>query len=280
MKKSVFLLICIIASLNVYAQDIITKSNGDEIVAKVLEVNPDNLKYKLWDYMDGPTYTILKSEILLVKYENGHKDVFAGKESAETTLEGRNETTAVAENIETENQQVLKLNASAPVSPGMRYKQYKKLYNHRMYIPEPGDRYSVGWGGWASFFIPGLGQMINGEGGRGAGYLIGSILCGATTILGANLCNVGVSIDDEGMIIGGLITTICGSVAWLSVDIGAIVDGVRVARIKNMYYQDIQKIKNHPEINVSMQPYVSALSSHIGAGLDTPVAGVSLCITF
>lgn len=72
MKKSVFLLICIIASLNVYAQDIITKSNGDEIVAKVLEVNPDNLKYKLWDYMDGPTYTILKSEILLVKYENGH----------------------------------------------------------------------------------------------------------------------------------------------------------------------------------------------------------------
>ena len=55
MKKSVFLLICIIASLNVYAQDIITKSNGDEIVAKVLEVNPDNLKYKLWDYMDGPT---------------------------------------------------------------------------------------------------------------------------------------------------------------------------------------------------------------------------------
>lgn len=271
-------LICIIASLNVHAQDIITKSNGDELAVKVLEVNPDNLKYKLWDYMDGPTYTISKSEILLVKYENGHKDVFANKESATATVEKRNETVTVTDG--TDNQQVLKLNASAPVSPGMRYKQYKKLYNHRMYIPEPGDRYSVGWGGWASFFIPGLGQMINGEGGRGAGYLIGSILCGTTTILGANLCNTGVATDDEGMIIGGIIATVCGSVAWLSVDIGAIVDGVRVARIKNMYYQDMQKIKNHPEINVTMQPYVSATSSHIGAGLDTPVAGISLCMTF
>lgn len=280
MKKSVLFLICIIASLNVHAQDIITKSNGDEIAVKVLEVNPDNLKYKLWDYMDGPTYTILKSEILLVKYENGHKDVFAGKESAETKGDVQNEQITVTENSEKENQQVLKLNASAPVSPGMRYKQYKKLYNHRMYIPEPGDRYSVGWGGWASFFIPGLGQMINGEGGRGAGYLIGSILCGTTTILGANLCTTGVAIDDEGMMIGGLIATICGSVAWLSVDIGAIVDGVRVARIKNMYYQDLQTMKNHPEINFTMHPYVSATSSHIGAGLDTPVAGVSLCMTF
>lgn len=269
-----------IASLSVHAQDIITKSNGDEIAVKVLEVNPDNLKYKLWDYMDGPTYTIMKTEILLVKYENGHKDVFANKELTVTTSEERNEPITITENIGEPNQQVLKLNASAPVSPGMRYKQYRKLYNHRMYIPEPGDRYSVGWGGWASFFVPGLGQMINGEGGRGAGYLIGSVLCGTATILGASLCNLGAATYDDGMLIGGLVLTICGSISWLSVDIGSIVDGVRVARIKNMYYQDLQQLKNHPEVNVTLQPFVSATSSHAGAGLDTPVAGVSLCMTF
>lgn len=62
-----------------FAQDIITKKDGTDIKAKVLEVNESEVKYRRYDYLDGPIFTMLKSEILIVRYENGTNDVFNGK---------------------------------------------------------------------------------------------------------------------------------------------------------------------------------------------------------
>jgi hypothetical protein len=59
-----------------YCQDVITMKNGDEIKVKVLEVNPLDVKYKKNDYLTGPTYSTLKSDIFMIKYQNGAKDVF------------------------------------------------------------------------------------------------------------------------------------------------------------------------------------------------------------
>jgi hypothetical protein len=60
----------------VFAQDVITLKNGDEIKAKVQEVGLSDVKYKKYDNLTGPLYTLLKSEIFMIKYENGDKDVF------------------------------------------------------------------------------------------------------------------------------------------------------------------------------------------------------------
>jgi len=60
----------------IYSQDIITLKNGDEIKSKVLEVTPDLVKYKNWTNQDGPTYSLTKAEIFMIKYQNGTKDVF------------------------------------------------------------------------------------------------------------------------------------------------------------------------------------------------------------
>ncbi len=65
-----------------FAQDIITKTNGDEIKVKVLEVNQTEIKYKQFDNLNGPLFTISKSDILIIKYENGSKDVFLPEGSA------------------------------------------------------------------------------------------------------------------------------------------------------------------------------------------------------
>lgn len=62
-----------------FAQDIITKKDGTDIKAKVLEVNENEVKYRRYDYLDGPIFTMLKSDILIVRYENGTNDVFNGK---------------------------------------------------------------------------------------------------------------------------------------------------------------------------------------------------------
>ncbi|GHV35311.1 hypothetical protein FACS1894180_7240 [Bacteroidia bacterium] len=56
--------------------DVITKKNGDQINAKVLEIGNDEVKYKKFGNENGPTYTISKSEIFTIKYANGSKDVF------------------------------------------------------------------------------------------------------------------------------------------------------------------------------------------------------------
>jgi len=67
----------ILCSSTVFAQDVIVKKDGSTILAKVLEVSIDNIKYKKHSNQNGPTYTIAKSEILVINYENGEKDNFS-----------------------------------------------------------------------------------------------------------------------------------------------------------------------------------------------------------
>jgi hypothetical protein len=59
-----------------FSQDVIIMRNADEISAKVLEVTDDKVRYKKFTNLDGPVYSISQSEIFMIKYENGEKDVF------------------------------------------------------------------------------------------------------------------------------------------------------------------------------------------------------------
>jgi hypothetical protein len=59
------------------AQDIIVTFNGEEIKSKVMEVSINEIKYKKFENINGPLYGILKSSVLMIKYENGSKDVFS-----------------------------------------------------------------------------------------------------------------------------------------------------------------------------------------------------------
>lgn len=63
------------------AQDNIILRTGDEIKAKVEEVGIAEIKYKRTDNPTGPLYTIRKSEVLLINYANGTKDVFAQQQT-------------------------------------------------------------------------------------------------------------------------------------------------------------------------------------------------------
>ena len=58
------------------AQDIILKHDGSEIKAKVLEITDQQVKYKDFDFQNGPTRNINISEIFMITYENGQKEVF------------------------------------------------------------------------------------------------------------------------------------------------------------------------------------------------------------
>ena len=65
------------------AQDVITLNNADEINAKVEQIGIEDVTYKKYDNLNGPSYKILKSAIFMIKFENGTKEVF--KKAEETT---------------------------------------------------------------------------------------------------------------------------------------------------------------------------------------------------
>lgn len=59
-----------------YDCDVITMRNGNDIRAKVLEVGISEVKYKDCGNLEGPTFTIAKKDVFLIKYANGSKTVF------------------------------------------------------------------------------------------------------------------------------------------------------------------------------------------------------------
>lgn len=159
----------------------------------------------------------------------------------------------------------------------MRYKEYKDYYDPKSYVSKAGDRYSPVVGGLCSWVIPGLGQMINGEVGRGFGYLGGSI--GASVVMGIGSALMAEGAydyydgEDEGAYIAGTILMLAGSIGLLTVDICAIVDGVRVAKIKNMYERDTRDMAS---LSIKLEPYFAST-----AGMNNNIAaGASLKIRF
>ncbi len=76
MKK--FLLYSVLSLISVvcFSQDLIIKKNGEEIKAKVSEVNQSEIKYKKIANLTGPVYTISKSEVIMIRYEDGTNDIF------------------------------------------------------------------------------------------------------------------------------------------------------------------------------------------------------------
>ena len=58
MKKTLTTLIIILLSTLCYSQDIIELNNGDKIKSKVIEILSKKIKYKKFNNLNGPFYTI------------------------------------------------------------------------------------------------------------------------------------------------------------------------------------------------------------------------------
>lgn len=157
------------------------------------------------------------------------------------------------------------------------YKINKLNYDYRMYIPQPGDPNNPTVMGVASFFVPGLGQMLSGEVGRGVGFLGGSLLCGAVASVGAYQyveANENKSSVDE-FSNDGLGLMLAGLVGGLTVNIWSIVDAVRVAKVNNMYIQDMRG--NLSTVKIELNPFIDT-NNYLGQ--TNTSAGLSLKVTF
>ena len=77
MKRFILILICL--PFIGFTQDNIILKDGNEIAAKIIEINIDDIKYKRYTNLEGPLYTKNIDDVFMIKYENGEKDVFERK---------------------------------------------------------------------------------------------------------------------------------------------------------------------------------------------------------
>jgi hypothetical protein len=65
------------------AQDTLSMRSGENMLVKVIEVGTSEVKYRKLDNLNGPVFSILKSDLLTIKYENGTKDDFSSVKKIE-----------------------------------------------------------------------------------------------------------------------------------------------------------------------------------------------------
>jgi hypothetical protein len=149
MKKSIILLAVFFGSMaTISAQDIITLKNGDEIKAKVQEVGLSDVKYKKFENLTGPTYTLLKTEIFMIKYENGEKDIFA----TQSQPEREKQTPPPAGSNVQQN------NYSTPTGSNVQQNDYSQInaMTKQAKVPLRTKNYEIGIqldGGFGSFYV-------------------------------------------------------------------------------------------------------------------------------
>ena len=72
---------------NFFSQDIIFTKSQTEIKAKVLEITAEIIKYKEYDFVNGPTRNIAKSNVFMIQFANGKKEFISVKENKDGNQE-------------------------------------------------------------------------------------------------------------------------------------------------------------------------------------------------
>jgi len=85
-KKGLLLALCVIATTcSCFAQDIIITKDAMRLNVIVVRTNPDNIRYKYFDNQNGPTFTILKSQIASILYQDGQVETFTSESTSTVT---------------------------------------------------------------------------------------------------------------------------------------------------------------------------------------------------
>ena len=165
------------------------------------------------------------------------------------------------------------------------YKELKGIYNPKEYVKQDADPYNAGWYECASFFVPGIGQLLSGEVWRGLAFLGGeAILMGIITDTALEIERIAVT-NESGFLIGYTDEAkgkrnMAILLSALGVDLGlaiwSSIDAARVAKVKNMYYQDL--IGGKTPVELSFAPAFSFAPSQSGSTQMS--AGLALQVKF
>lgn len=244
------------------AQDLITKKDGTDIKAIVLEVNRSELKYKLWNNLEGPTYSIDIFDVLLIRYQNGTNEVF---NLQNTSSEASSPITR--SQVSDSFHRGYFANDISSVRPGMKYKTLKSFYDTEDFSYLGNPAYSPSRA-WLNVALPGLAQITMGESGLGARYLgLGTVGTLMWAIPYGDYLRYGHFTDV------GIAWFIAGSVFCSTVEVISILNAIKVAKVKSLHLADMEKLEAGYSFTVSP----TLLPSYTPSGLKpTPGIGIQL----
>ena len=178
---------------------------------------------------------------------------------------------------------VLAAVCTAAFAQKVTYKELKHVYNYKDYVKSDVDPYSVGWIIFESFVVPGMGQLMMRETGRGWAFLgASSILSGINDSLIDQIKDLWPKDADgnwakepgenKDKIVGYLWGIAGVSLAELGVCIWSSIDDSRIAKVKNMYYQS-----GKYATSATLYPSVNLVQGKEGC---RPVSGLTFALTF
>ena len=96
MNKNILILTFVLAFIHSYSQDTIQFINKEIVVAKITEINVNDIKYQRFDNLTETQYTVSKKEISSIKFLNGLIEIFEITATAiqPTQLESEKESEA------------------------------------------------------------------------------------------------------------------------------------------------------------------------------------------
>lgn len=164
------------------------------------------------------------------------------------------------------------------------YNELKNYYNASDYVKSDADPYSVFWIGLESLGAPGTGQLIMKETRRGWMFLGSSIVLGVVdNMLAQDLVALAqkdetgkwiVPEADMGKADGILAALGASSLVSMALGIWSCIDAVKIAKVKNQYYQDVQGKRAF-----SASVYPSFDLAQTGTSV-VPTAGMTLAVRF
>lgn len=259
MKRLFILLSMALWAVPSFAQDLITKKDGTDIQAKVLEVSVREVRYKAWDNPDGPVFVLPAYDILLIRFENGTNHVF----NVVSPGYGQNSGFYTSD-------------LSMLGTPGLRYKSLKNYYNREDYAFLQRPRYGLGMP-WLNLIFPGLGQYCMDEPGLGTRYLLISMGCALAT----SVATSGTVTYREG---DGLrystppaaqVVAILATAGFIAMEVCSIVNAYRVAKVKSLYTEDLAQYRR--AYSVSLSPSMNYAFTPTGV---RPAPGLGVKVTF
>lgn len=179
----------------------------------------------------------------------------------------------------------ISMSATAQDGYKVRYRDIKDIYDYRTYSVSSEDWYSPSLSGIASFLLPGLGQCLCDEWGRGLGIMganVGFMILGTAE---ASLAFYGAAESsqhyknfgepgDQTLLAVGLISSVVTLLGQTAFNVWNIFDAVKVAKVKNLYYRDLLR-----EPSFALAPSFGITPQACGGSLQ-PTVGLGLTVTF
>jgi hypothetical protein len=122
-KATLFIAVLVLGTCCLKAQDLIIKNDKSEIKAKVTEITETAIKYKKWDNQDGPTYNIIKTEVFMIIYANGQREII---QQAKNSLPEKQNTNAATTGNDLSSQ--IKQTSTSNIDTAVDYKSLKLKY--------------------------------------------------------------------------------------------------------------------------------------------------------